>query len=271
MKKLLTASLIAASLTAPAAATAATKNNTATAQQYDFSFVGYYSGLRIAEAHGRLDWGDGRYRLAINAKSDGIVGWFTVIKHHTHSEGAVAAKPQVDKHYYLSSDGNKKTEIELAFSPEDVEIVAAKPHPSKEKRPPVPVEMKRGSLDPLSAVLALGMSANADNGCNGTEQVFDGRRRYDIVLENSRTIQYKGPRTSRDTYVCDFRFIRKGGYREKAKKWKGIVGKVWIQRVADELPMLPVRMEIKTSYGTGYIHMLSAKDRNIPGTKAARR
>jgi len=233
----------------------------AEARQYDFSFVGYYSGLRIAEAQGKLDWADGRYKLDLRAKSDGIVDWFTVITHSTRSEGTFAEAPLAEKHYYLSTDGKKKTEIELAFKPGDIEIVAATPHPLKEKRSPVPTEMKIGSFDPLSAVLALGMTANSKDGCNGTTPVFDGRRRYDLVLENSQTLQYKGPRGSRDTYMCSFRFIRKAGYREKAKKWKGVVGKVWIQQLDTGMPMLPVRMEIQTSYGTGLVHMLTAKDR----------
>ena len=261
MMKLLTAGTMAASLAIAAAA----------ARQYDFSFAGYYSGLRIAEARGSLDWGDGRYRLDIRAQSDGIVDWFTVIRHQTHSEGAIADRPQARTHYYLSSDGRKKTEIELAFKPDDIAIVAASPHPAKEKRSPVSAAMKQGALDPLSAVLAIGLAANADTGCNATEQVFDGRRRFDIILENSRTTTYKGPRGPRDTFVCDFRFVRIGGYRERAKKWKGIVGKVWIQQIDNGLPMLPVRLEIETSYGTGFVHMLSASDRNSPETKAMRR
>ncbi len=121
--------------------------------------------------------------------------------------------------------------------------------------------MKSGSLDPLSAVLAMGMTANVKDGCNGVTPVFDGRRVYDIVMENSQTLQYLGPRGRRDTYRCNFRFIRKAGYREKAKKWKGVVGKVWVQQLDEGMPMLPVRLEIETSYGTGLVHMVSAKDR----------
>lgn len=251
MKKFIALATVAASLFA----------GTAEAREYDFSFVGYYSGLRIAEATGSLIWGDGRYKLDLNAKSDGIVDWFTVITHSTHSEGSFAKAPLAEKHYYLSTDGKKKTEIELAFKPGDVEIVAASPNPLKEKRSPVPKEMKSGSLDPLSAVLALGMTANDTHGCNGKTPVFDGRRRYDIVLENSQKLQYTGPKGGRDTYVCDFHFDRKAGYREKDKKWKSVVGKVWIQQLDTGMPMLPVRMEIQTSYGTGLVHMVTAKDR----------
>jgi hypothetical protein len=244
---------------AAAAFAAATLGATAAdARQYDFSFVGYYSGLRIAEANGSLDWGGGRYRLDIQARADGIVDWFTVIDHRTQSEGAIADKPLVERHYSLSQRGRKRTEMELAFSPDDIEIVTASPHPSTEERPPVPQSLRQGALDPLSAVLAIGVSTSEAKDCNSTEPVFDGRRRYDIVLENSRAVQYEGPAGARETYVCDFRFIRKGGYSEEAKKWKGIVGTVWLQRFEDGMPMLPVRMEIQTKYGIGYIHMVSA-------------
>ena len=88
-----------------AAAAASLFTGAAEAREYDFSFVGYYSGLRIAEATGSLNWGDGRYKLDLKAKSDGIVDWFTVITHSTHSEGSFAKTPLAEKHYYLSTDG----------------------------------------------------------------------------------------------------------------------------------------------------------------------
>ncbi len=106
MKKLITLAAAAASLLI----------GSAEARQYDFAFVGYYSGLRIAEATGSLDWGGGRYKLGIKAESDGIVDWFTVITHKTHSKGSIEQTPKAEKHYYLSTDGKKKTEIELALS-----------------------------------------------------------------------------------------------------------------------------------------------------------
>ncbi len=229
------------------------------ANQYDFSFVGYYSGLRIGEATGSLHWGDERYSMDIRAKSDGIVNLFTVITHTIQSEGTIADQPVAKTHYYLSRDGKKKTEIELAFTPDDVEVVAASPDPLKENRSPVPAEIRRGSLDPLSAVLALGMAANEQAGCDGTAPVFDGRRRYDVVLENGEKLQYSGPNGVREAFMCDFRFIKKAGYRQKDAKWKGLTGKVWIQQLGEDMPMLPVRLEIETSFGTGYVHMVSAK------------
>jgi hypothetical protein len=146
MKKFIALATVAASLFA----------GTAEAREYDFSFVGYYSGLRIAEATGSLIWGDGRYKLDLNAKSDGIVDWFTVITHSTHSEGSFAKTPLAEKHYYLSTDGKKKTEIELAFKPGDVEIVAATPNPLKEKRSPVPKGMA-ATAKPRFSMAAAGM------------------------------------------------------------------------------------------------------------------
>jgi len=39
-----------------------------------------------------------------------------------------------------------------------------------------------------------------------------------------------------------------------------LTGSVWLQQVEEGLPMLPVRLEVETKYGTGYIHMVSAEE-----------
>jgi hypothetical protein len=48
----------------------------------------------------------------------------------------------------------------------------------------VPAEEKKSTLDPLSAVMMItsGVMADANNPCGYTAPVFDGRRRYDLVM-----------------------------------------------------------------------------------------
>lgn len=229
------------------------------AKDYRFAFEAYFGGLLIAEADGKLAWADERYTMAFKAASAGMLDWVMKIDQTASSEGRLRDRPEAEHHRSDSDDGKKRIWVELAFTPETVEIVDAKPHPkTEETRSPIPPEQLKGAVDPLTAVLALGLTASAQDKCEGKVAVFDGRRRYDTVLSDVGREDYKGPAGVRETLKCDFRFVRRGGYKAKDKRWKGITGTAWLQRVGDGLPYLPVRVQVETNYGTALIHMVSA-------------
>lgn len=225
---------------------------------YRFEFSAYYSGFKIGEARGRLQSGGSEYALDVTARTAGVLGWMMNVNQRASSNGRLDGLPRAAWHRNHNEDGDNRNWIELAFTPEDIRIVDAQPHPDTETRSPVSPQMKKGALDPLSAVLAIGIKVTDAKQCTGAVPVFDGRRRYDTVLEHLGSETYTGPLGPRETLRCQFRFVRHGGYRPRAKRWKGIEGTAWLQQVADGLPMLPVRVEVETSYGTAFIHMVSA-------------
>lgn len=225
---------------------------------YRFVFEAYYSGFKIGEAAGRLQWSNDRYALDLSARTAGVLGWVMSIDQQASSNGHIDTLPTAEWHRNHNADGDNRNWIELAFTADDIQIVDAHPHPETETRSPVPADMKRGALDPLSAVLALGVTVTEAGQCSGTVPVFDGRRRYDTVLDHVAREPYTGPAGPKDTLRCNFHFVRLGGYRPDAKRWKGISGTAWLQQVADGLPMLPVRVEVETSYGKAFVHMVSA-------------
>jgi hypothetical protein len=167
------------------------------------------------------------------------------------------AQPQAEHHRnHNRSAGNW---VDMRFTETSVEILDAHPDPAADdKRPPVPPELLRGVLDPLSGMLAAGFSLQTADRCENSVPVYDGRRRYDTVLNHERRETYEGPTGPAPALVCRFHFERIAGYGEEAKKWPGIKGSIWLQQLGEGLPMLPVRMEVETKYGIGYIHMVSA-------------
>ena len=231
----------------------------AAALDYRFDFEAFFGGFKVGEGRGNLQWGNGRYAMDFRGKSGGVMKMLTSIDQTAFSDGRLENTPQAERHRNENVDGKKKSWIELAFTPETVEIVDAKPHPKTEKsRSPIPPELKKGVVDPLTAVLSLGLTSAAADKCQGTVPVYDGRRRYDAVLSHVGREPYKGPAGVRDTLKCEFRFDRRAGYKKNAKRWKGITGMVWLQSLDDGLPMLPVRVQVETSYGTALVHMVSA-------------
>ena len=233
----------------------------AEAGHYQFLYEAYYSGFKIGEAAAQLQWADRRYTINVDARTAGVLGWFMEIDQRALSTGRLEPLPQAERHRNHNADGDNRNWIELAFSKDTVEVVAADPNPANENRSAVPPELLQDVLDPLSAALSLSLKASAADQCQASVPVFDGRRRYDAVLEQLGRETYTGPNGPQETLRCGFRFERRAGYRPDAKRWKGITGTVWLQQVSLGLPVLPVRVEVQTSYGTAYVHMVSAASR----------
>ncbi|MCA8929165.1 MAG: DUF3108 domain-containing protein [Alphaproteobacteria bacterium] len=228
---------------------------------YRFSYEAYYSGFKIGEADSHLQWGRSRYTLALHARTAGMLGWFMSIDQSASSEGRLAPLPRAEHHRNHNADGDNRNWVELAFTPDGARVVAADPDPATEARSPVPAGLLKGVLDPLSAAFALSLKTSEAGRCQASVPVFDGRRRYDTVLEDRGRETYTGPAGPRETLRCAFHFVRLAGYRPNAKRWKGITGTLWMQKLDASLPLLPVRVEIDTSYGTAFVHMVSASDR----------
>jgi len=251
--------LLCACACATATSISAAEPGSGHGKDYRFGFEGYFGGFKIGAGEGHLHWGDARYTMDFKARSAGMLDWVMQIDQTAESSGHIAGLPVAEHHRNHNADGDKQSWIELAFSPDRVDIVNAKPHPKTEKtRSPIPPELNKGVVDPLTAILSLGLTSAAANRCEGNVPVFDGRRRYDTVLTDAGRETYQGPAGEREALICAFSFVRLAGYKAKAKRWKGITGKVWLQNLADGLPLLPVRVQVETSYGTALIHMVSA-------------
>jgi len=230
----------------------------AAAENYRFAFTGYFLNLKMAEAVGDLHWGEVRYRLAIRANARGLLDWFTEYAHESYSEGPRGPEPQVQRHRHRSSNGKEEKWLELAFDEGRARVVGAEPHPDAEDRPAIAPDLLRDAVDPLTAVLTAGLAMEAHDACDVRLPIYDGRRRYDMILEQGGRLDYGGPAGRLPALVCALRFERIGGYGEESKKWKPIAGKVYVQQVRPELPPLPVRLEVYTAYGTALIHMVRA-------------
>jgi len=254
LQRLLISALAA---TVPAAAAAVAEP----AVDYRFAYEAYYSGFKIGEADSRLRWADSRYAVDLHARSAGVLGWIMEIDQRATSQGRLAPLPRAEHHRNHNADGDNRNWIELTFENGAARVVDADPDPAGEDRSAVPPDLLREALDPLSAALALGFQTGQAGRCEASVPVFDGRRRYDTVLDHLGEETYTGPAGPRQTLRCGFRFVRRAGYRPAAKRWKGISGTLWMQQLDAGLPLLPVRVEIHTSYGTAYVHMVSATDR----------
>jgi len=126
------------------------------------------------------------------------------------------------------------------------------------KPPPkavIPEDKKRGSLDPLTSVLFVGMAGDA--ACDRTVPDNDGQRRIDIILKKvgSEPAAASGvPGAIGDALICEIYTKRIAGefYDEQseAETERERPIRIWLARMDDTNFRYPIKLEARTWLGT---------------------
>lgn len=129
-------------------------------------------------------------------------------------------------------------------------------------------EQKRGSLDPLSAAMSVGLAG--DGACDRTVPSNDGKRRIDVILKKVGTEPAATagvPGVQGDLLVCEIYTKRIAGEfydaPKEAETERERPIKIWFARM-DQTPFrYPVKMEAQTGFGTLRGKLLSFNERAL--------
>jgi hypothetical protein len=224
----------------------------------------------------------GGYSMSTEAETVGVVGFFYPWRMEARSEGeivqGVAVQPLV--HRADSTWRNHRRTVFLDYAPDGHVEATVQPSAAADDREKVPAELRMDTLDPMTAVLSAITAFDRDETCDYAVPVFDGRRRYDLVLRDGRNgapmrhgLSLRLPRL----YVCQVGFRRIAGFWRKDGGEKGMYpnhGWVWMARVFDDMPPVPVKVEYEGRFGLVEIHLAEATDgarhRRLPVEPEAR-
>lgn len=138
----------------------------------------------------------------------------------------------------------------------------------------VPPELTRGSTDLLSATYTLLQHMPIQKECRGESLIFDGDRNFRLVfrpdtkevLKKTKYNIFEGTAVS-----CFVEVIpEKGKWRKKPRGWLSIqeqgrkIGSlptIWLGQVDKDGPFIPVKIRVKTDYGTLFMHLTSYRNR----------
>lgn len=153
------------------------------------------------------------------------------------------------------------------FSTSDVEItyradgeVSTRLIPRDEDDDPIPDRLRRDTLDPLSAFVALARRGTAEETCRGVVRVFDGRRRFDLefsylgsdsLAPNSYAF-YAGPAGH---CRARYRRVEKDGSYRPSKDPRRPPAEVWLAPLGGDGALVPVRIEAETRWGRMIAHL----------------
>lgn len=139
------------------------------------------------------------------------------------------------------------------------------------KPPPkdtIPDDKKLGSLDPLTATLAVGMAGDA--ACDQVAPSNDGKRRIDVVLRKVRTetpAQAGLPEARGDVLVCELYSRRIAGEffdaPEEAESQREHPMVLWFAHLDGTSMRYPAKLEARTGFGTIRGKLLSFNERPL--------
>ena len=254
----------------PAAAPAAPLPSGNTGGQTMFYDV-YAGGIHAVKARLDVSYDNKeRYSVKLGAQTIGflerLVPWRGTFE-TTGWRGAPDDHPEIHRSVATWRGEEDLTEYKYAKdgSFESLRIIEASQDKSPQNIDPALV---KDTTDVLTATLEVMQHIQNDGQCEGTSKIFDGKRAFELVFKHDMEEVliptdynvYNGP-TSR----CQVEVHPAGGeWHVKPRGWmsiqeqgrqKGSLPTVWFARVSDDMPAVPVKIRVKTEYGTLFMHL----------------
>jgi hypothetical protein len=216
------------------------------------------------------------YELKVTIKPGGIPSILSSSKMKSQAEGLRAGAMIVPRQYrsvYLKRKKHHRS-VKIDYGSDTISAIQADPTTKEDKRPPLTEPLSAGTLDPLSAALALLQEVAESGRCQGTRQVYDGRRLFHVqVQEPTGLIRVAGRPESLDPLpetklLCRVAIGKVDGFRDKE-----IMRRRYPEAILAELapvvpggPWVPLRLTVEapdSSFGARTADLVSAKWREL--------
>lgn len=232
----------------------------------------YAGGLHAVKADMALDYRkSGHYSMVFGAETRGLLGTLAPWKGTFESRGwaledgrrmpelhesiAMWRDEREVKTYHYTKDGGFKDLVTL--------------YNGKKPKTTVPENaLTEGTTDALTATITM-MEHLSDGGkCEGESEVFDGKRRYKLIFKHTHFVMLK--KTRYNAYnglaaecTAEIQPVS-GAWHKKPRGWlsiqeqgreRGTMPTVWMAQVTENAVVVPVRVRVKTAYGTLFMHM----------------
>lgn len=230
----------------------------------------FAGGIHALRATLNIDENTDSYQTALSAKTYGLLGKLAPWHGTFETKGwKIGGEYQPEAHISATTWRDEKEIKEYLYKRNGAfdRFLMTDIYSDREKRH-VDAELTDQTSDVLSATLATLQTAAQENTCEGTTDIFDGKRRFtlifhhkqDVVLEKSKYNAYEG-----NAIECTVEVQPKGGeWHKKPRGWlsiqeqgrqKGTMPTVWLANVNNSMNNVPVKVRVKTNYGTLFMHM----------------
>jgi hypothetical protein len=233
---------------------------TAAAAQADGARLGFemsLAGLPTGSMDAEIRLAPERYELAAQGRARGIVELVTGYVGRAESAGRRdGLRPLPGQYSVRARSMGKARTVDATWTPERRMLAQVTPSAEADDREPVPESLQYDVVDPLSAALSI-----VESKCTGRLQVFDGRRRLEMVLAEGgiETVDeplYRGP-----AQRCHLTIISVAGRSRRSwfpRRTTPDEADIWLAAMWPGLPAVPVRVESDTLLGTLVVQLREA-------------
>jgi hypothetical protein len=215
----------------------------------------------------------GSYHIVSTARSHGILDFLVGFRGQNEVSGRIQQGQVRPMEYKATGNwAGEARSVDIHYGPAGGVRFQARPPAEEDEREPVPDHLVAGTTDPLSAWLQTMLRVKQSARCGGGVEDFDGRRRYDITLEELTAEEgarppYTGPPRDGPARVCRARQNLIAGVSHRTwlpqfarPEWFDI----WIAKVRDDLPLVPVRLRADLGIVDLVAHLVAIGGRKSP-------
>lgn len=226
----------------------------------------FTGGLQIVELAVDLLVDRARYDVVARMRTRGVYGTLFPWEAQTRASGRIDAVATAAPLLFEQRGvfRGRARSVEITYGAAGIADVAVIPGPTEDfDREPVPMEALAGVTDPLNGIVALLLRVQAGAACAGTQEGFDGRRRFRIDLadrgmegvDSGRAGSFAGRARG-----CDFIYRQVGGFARRApwgndRQREAQTGRFWLAATPRDAIPLPVRFEVDGHWGRSIAHL----------------
>jgi hypothetical protein len=221
-------------------------------------------GMTVLELEAALEFEPGTYRVEAITRTRGLAAVFFPGEQRAVAEGGWAGERPLPATF--QADGvwrGQPRRVALRWLGAEPAVTALEP-PNGEEREEVPIALRRGALDALSALAQLSRQVAETGRCDATAAIFDGRRRVEVA---SRTESVDRLPPWRDAWAgdalrCSYESRTVAGFRldeDRDRAAEPQHGIAWVAPALPGAPPLPVRVDLPSRwFGTVTAYLVRA-------------
>ena len=219
-------------------------------------------GLHVLTVRVTVDQSTESYAIAVIAETRGVADVFADLRSRLEVRGKISAgalSPELMQAETHRRGADLATRID--YGADGAVRAVATPPPNNPVTPVTSAQM-RGTVDQMTAYLALARHLGRKSSCALALSVFDGRRRYDLSfsdLASETRSEFSTP-----LQVCGMARQRIAGFPvAQPGKEASDRGKLYFGRLLPGDLAVPVRLEFDSEFGIFTAHLAELRGRGI--------
>jgi hypothetical protein len=233
-------------------------NYCARAQKLEARYVISMTGIRVGQSAWTVNVDNDRYSASASGGSVDILNVLLRGEGVAQVSGSIKDGRLVPAIFSssLTEDG-EKVDLKMMLDEGIVTAVEDNAPPLARDRVPLTQSHARGVTDPLTALLIPNEGSGAvpaQESCNRTLAIFDGRRRYDLVLSFKRMEEIGDKADGRRILVCNVILRPIAGHRADSMIMKYVAGRrdmeISFAPIDGTRFLAPFRLSVPTLIGT---------------------